>query len=605
MENLDNEKEYRSHLAEVLRTIRKYQGTEKDYRSVMDVLIKFEKWLADQFGEEFEEKGEERLTTEQERKIAEQYHPASEKQGRTIDDLLALTQHRLDKVLKETPEQSLLIIETDDVFLPPGKTEPVFDQNETGNNKGKPLEERLRQLIAVLQQNKIFTDDLVAVRGKVTPEMARETSYTIIEIPRINREILVCDQHGEATFVIRGILSRDYLSKHTKKELQTDYRERVVRVVYREKEQWEQEIVQALLSDAVFEERKIDVADEEKARQAVIGKVPTAEEWAAMQISEKKIFRIGGKGLKAIARVFGVSGDPSNKKAIFLELGREIYGEHEALASDDAEIPENWLSMRKIAESIEGVSPNTVRTYLNKLAAEHPELGKKKGNLKYFHPDVLQTCKTQFEGREDPPEGWMTMNAIADSGQIERDYLTIEAVAKELAAKDPSSKKTYKDAGGHMVAHYSPELIKKLQKHFTKVEKAPEGWKTCSAIQESQDTVSSYEVITNFVENYRTEHPEWFHDYLDSQNNVNTHLHPDLVKLTMEHFGSMEKAPAGWQTRNAVRKKYDINYMTLGKYAEKFRAEHPEWFHNYLDARNQYLEHLHPDLIEKIRAHFQ
>jgi len=54
----------------------------------------------------------------------------------------------------------------------------------------------------------------------------------------------------------------------------------------------------------------------------------TADKWTAMDYSEKRKFKIGGIGLKAIASRFGLDGDPRDNHSIHLELGRKIYGAH-------------------------------------------------------------------------------------------------------------------------------------------------------------------------------------------------------------------------------------------------------------------------------------
>ena len=48
-------------------------------------------------------------------------------------------------------------------------------------------------------------------------------SYVILEIPRINKQILVCDQIGEATFVMRNIVSRDNFYNQSKDDLQDNF----------------------------------------------------------------------------------------------------------------------------------------------------------------------------------------------------------------------------------------------------------------------------------------------------------------------------------------------------------------------------------------------
>jgi len=57
--------------------------------------------------------------------------------------------------------------------------------------------------------------------------------------------------------------------------------------------------------------------------------VPTPEGWMGMTVKEKRDFKpYGGKGLRAIARIFGVEGNPVSRSRVMAELGLQIYGEH-------------------------------------------------------------------------------------------------------------------------------------------------------------------------------------------------------------------------------------------------------------------------------------
>src|SRR5690606_21285793 len=98
-------------------------------------------------------------------------------------------------------------------------SEKVFVQTDKGS-LNDPLalkrneyqirtEPRLAALITHLRNNgingqSIYIDDLVITKGAVHKDMMRQHPYAIVQIPRLDAEIAVCDQIGETTFVKRG-----------------------------------------------------------------------------------------------------------------------------------------------------------------------------------------------------------------------------------------------------------------------------------------------------------------------------------------------------------------------------------------------------------------
>jgi len=89
----------------------------------------------------------------------------------------------------------------------------------------------------------------------------------------------------------------------------------------------------------------------------------TSEKWAKMANKEKQCFKIAGFGLKAIASVFGVDGNPANNNLVHLELGLKIFGENNAvilpqlkkLQSELAEQEKFKNNPELLAETIKGL----------------------------------------------------------------------------------------------------------------------------------------------------------------------------------------------------------------------------------------------------------
>ena len=433
--------EYRQRLAEAIKKVSEYHGKEKEFQGFMRDLINLEEWLNTVFGFEHDLK----FPLDLEEKVANEWHPEGTR-GR-IGDVLSIAQKKYEEIIRQSlqsnarPESKsdIVTVRLNGIILPPDhKPFPAI-----GNGNGKPIEapkfrERLKDLLLTLAENGIYSDDIILISGEVTDSMMRKQSYTIIEIPKLNREILVCDQIGEATFVIYGILGRASLISAGKEDLQSTYGARVMRVIHHNDAQWQSDILQNLLKDADIESlKKIDVKTQEGLRSEILKLKPTPQDWAEMTQKEKQSFKVHDKGLNAIARKFGVEGNPAGYHSIHLELGRKIYGEdHECLKYEEkpdltpeqikAEIlklkptPESWAEMatkEKKSFKIQGkgliaiarkfgVEGDPISNHLIRLELGRKIYGEEHECLKEFADDEIQAGILKLK---PTPESWAEM----------------------------------------------------------------------------------------------------------------------------------------------------------------------------------------------------
>lgn len=77
--------------------------------------------------------------------------------------------------------------------------------------EGPIFEPRLQEVVKALQTKGIYFDDLVLDIGRVSDTQLRKWPYVIITIPRLNAQIAVANQYGEALFVAHpGIQVMDW-----------------------------------------------------------------------------------------------------------------------------------------------------------------------------------------------------------------------------------------------------------------------------------------------------------------------------------------------------------------------------------------------------------
>ncbi len=327
---VEHQDAYLGYLAHVQDAINRYTGTEEGNQQVLNTLIALEQWMMRVFGTP-----PHKLPDEVERRITATYSPDNAE--RTISDYLDMARDQVAQLVRGelSPEQiaeqlNILLITAEETILPPDERRGILPGNGEGVTS-REYDPRLQLLITFLQEHEIFTDDLILIRGVNLPSMMRGESYVLVEIPRIAKQILVCNEVGEATFVSERMLQRELYFQCTKEELLEHAG--IHRIVFNNPEQWQEEIAAALFRLDEPIGRKINVRDREQCRQA-IQEQWTAEQWLALTHQEKKDMAIHGRKINAIARsIFGLENTrpkgarPIGYRLDFLELAACIYGE--------------------------------------------------------------------------------------------------------------------------------------------------------------------------------------------------------------------------------------------------------------------------------------
>lgn len=245
---------------------------------------------------------------------------------------------------KTLEQMGITVVELKGVILQPDRV----DTTDSDGNSTRPFNElkivpRLSKVIAMLRGERVYTDDIIVAKGEVHPGQMRHLSYYLVEIPRLNRQILICDEAGEQTFVINGIMNRQTLLQLTKSELQEKFADMVLPVPYRSEAQYLSDVSMALFYDMDNLDKKnavgpkVKVFDQELMRDEILKKYPTsAEFFEAMYGSKRRDIDILGKKLTAVMSTFGISGI-DNRECVM--LGQKIYG------ADDSEVQKHMATV--------------------------------------------------------------------------------------------------------------------------------------------------------------------------------------------------------------------------------------------------------------------
>lgn len=124
---------------------------------------------------------------------------------------------------------------------------------------------RLAMVIQHLKSEGIYTDDIVAHVCTPDSSMIRKLPYIVLHIPRLDKEIAVCDEVGEITFVANKSLGTDVWTHLSKNQLKV--RPEITAVRFGNEEEWWSGIRQVLMGERSQPGPKVDV-------QVVAGKKP-------------------------------------------------------------------------------------------------------------------------------------------------------------------------------------------------------------------------------------------------------------------------------------------------------------------------------------------
>ncbi|PKL36788.1 hypothetical protein CVV38_02725 [Candidatus Peregrinibacteria bacterium HGW-Peregrinibacteria-1] len=319
----------------------------------------------------------------------------------TINTILDYISREIDK-LKNTKATAQEILEKFQIQFRQYKNQIVGTDkqvpiNEKGNKQFEQTEipvSKLGLLIEYLRKQHIYSDDIFVCIGENKPKTRRETTYFLIEIPRLNRGILICEDYGEATYIIDLSEHRETIFAATKRQLKECHGAISIELNLDDLESWYSNIHQAIFGDNIDSKEKLDLQDFDALRATISPKIitehilksediNTPEKWMNLkgngyrgQGLSKPTLKVLGMGLHAIATIFGVQGNPIGSRYTMAQLGIKIFGPHPAFnlsprkklppvsqeditleVSQNEEIntPEKWMALIIPNEEIEAI----------------------------------------------------------------------------------------------------------------------------------------------------------------------------------------------------------------------------------------------------------
>lgn len=252
-------------LSESFQAAKGFDGSEVSEERLFYPLSLFDDFVRAHADDEIEPSELERKVSE----VAFPDHPLN--MPVTIDGFLDIASEFYDRLTDTDANANVyalvesaggIVQQSEQVFVKTDEGQLNTAKSDTSQSYEVKTEPRLAMLIAHLRNDgvngqSIYMDDLVITQGQVDDTMMREHPYSIVQIPRLDIEIAVCDQVGETTFVKKGITSNelwDYLSKE-----QLKAREDIIHVDRHSDEQWWSEISSFLSGNAEPGKRKVNI----------------------------------------------------------------------------------------------------------------------------------------------------------------------------------------------------------------------------------------------------------------------------------------------------------------------------------------------------------
>ncbi|MGH1379211.1 MAG: hypothetical protein ACRBB3_10365 [Alphaproteobacteria bacterium] len=255
----------RMWLSESFQAVQDFDGSEASEERLFYPLSLFDEFVRAQVDETANISDLERKVSE----IAFPEHPVN--MPLTVDGFLDTASEFYERLIniKANTDIFTLIENAGGVVQ---NSEMVFVKTDDGHlqvRKGEnpqdfevKTEPRLAALIAHLRNDgvkgqSIYMDDLVINRGQVSDTMMREYPYNIVQIPRLDVEIAVCDQVGETTFVKKGTVGAEFWDHMSKEQLKS--RDDVSAVNRYNDQQWWEDISKIICDSVEPDNKKVVV----------------------------------------------------------------------------------------------------------------------------------------------------------------------------------------------------------------------------------------------------------------------------------------------------------------------------------------------------------
>ncbi len=217
----DEEKQaYKGLLKHAFEAATQFTGSEETYEHLMTSLISMEKFVRDRNADKMDEQLEASFAA-QSGFTNTQFNTVSGLLGHASNQVYGMLARlkNLKEVLNALSIGGAYIDYSEMVYVLTDEAFPTGGEKPRETLHDFVQQPRLAILVKELQTIGVYTDDLIVRVGKVFEDKVRKLPYVVVEIPRLGKQVAVCDQYGETTFVSQNILEPYIWASYTKNQL--------------------------------------------------------------------------------------------------------------------------------------------------------------------------------------------------------------------------------------------------------------------------------------------------------------------------------------------------------------------------------------------------
>ncbi len=502
------------------------------------------------------------------------------------------------------------IIQSGELILPPDAGE--IQQATTGENKfEKPKYiPRTQFLMELLSDMEI---PYSVVSGKNDPNMVRKLSYQLFILPENSRIVMVNNEEGNATYIIKDIENPienwENYSKMTKQQLQ-ELGDKIEKLPYLGNvDSWKQEVKSLLLQDSNFDRKKYDRGAELGLNELLDNGWGSAKKIAIqLKIDRDAFISMAEKHLE-------------NNPTLMREFGGKKYYNPDILKKIEAEMlpfpPDGWKLISQVARDL-GIDFYTVENIAKKIEGDGWKL---KGRFRsktsllgstYLSPDLIDKITTALSYQEDISSDWESALDISKRLKVDKNTV-IDRLKKYDDNSGEDIKKLQKVKGQGLAFYASPKMSRIIKEEILKPrehDKLPEGWFTIKSMANRIGVSES--LVSKMAGSYRSTNPEWFGEFW--KKNISVQCFSDELERKIEaDIGAVEYAPEGWKNSNEIYKELkregeSISFSFVHNIFKAYESKNPgtDDIKIYRNKRGQVANYYSPeaimDIMEIIKA---
>lgn len=502
------------------------------------------------------------------------------------------------------PEHMLVL---DNVILPPDEGEGI----KKGSGAGVETKEyipRTRYLVDLLSEMKI---EYAVIDGTNTDEMMRQLSYKAFLLPTLGKMVLVCDEEGNATYIINNVRGEGGwkqfigMQKSELRNLQDNGEVEVV-IYSGDSEIWKQGIAARLIQESIITDTKI--RNESQTGEEIFKGTPP-EGW----ISRKELLMELGRDYEWVtARV---------SKAT--EAGQEVVRKYKydqskaaenfysptfvaALREENAKIetaPSGWLTLRGIAVEL-GKDRKWVEARVNRYRKTHQDWYRRYQNpishqhQEYFSPSLIEILRSESKAAEVAPLGWKTIRAMAV--ELETYSSVIERILPLLSFVDKTNSGKFLDSGGKVTMHYHPDVFMAVQEKLQN-EEMPEGYISLKTLTHEANVTEK--TALKAIERLRAGDDD-FRVVQKSEESRSYQVKRQLADRVVAEFMNRIPAPINWKSKGELARDLGRDVEWVDARVRLYLKKHPNWASEHPAGRGKLgrmTTFYSPELQEKLK----